>query len=275
MHITQCTRIFGLCPVLVAILYGQAYRERLLHDTVTISGVVVDESGVPLADAQIGHTGTQPSPGGSAKTDVQGRFSIATRGPLMVIRKPGYTSASLRTRDIASNSQRRLVLRSIERTLPFCRPTERYESLGGWGAWFRFTPRRGIRAREQRQDIDYGIRVYLLESRKGGVGIAHGSGPMWSAGVPLDEEVWKSVAFEEESFEVEGLTILDSRGKWEDGTRWRTLRKFGETVSYFKVDEESARALDQFLDGVCIATLKHPATAPPPRAWVARGFRPR
>jgi hypothetical protein len=111
---------------------------------------------------------------------------------------------------------------------------------------------------KQGHDIDYGIRGYLLKTPKGNVGIAHGSGPMWSFGVPLDSDVWKSVTFEEDSFEVEGFRILDSKGEWADGTHWRTIGKFGETASYSKVDKETAKILDLFMDGACVAPFKRP-----------------
>jgi hypothetical protein len=51
---------------------------------------------------------------------------------------------------------------------------------------------------------------------------------------------------------------LDSKGEWADGTRWRTIGKFGETASYSKVDKETAKILDQFMDGACIAPFKRP-----------------
>jgi len=66
------------------------------------------------------------------------------------------------------------------------------------------------------------------------------------------------VTFEEVSFEAEGFRIWDSKGEWADGTRWRTIGKFGETASYSKVDKETASILDQFMDGVCIAPFKRP-----------------
>jgi len=115
-----------------------------------------------------------------------------------------------------------------------------------------------IRVSKQGRDIDYGIRGYYVETSKGKKGISHGSGPMWSFGAPLDSDVWKSVTFEEDSFEVDGSRILDSKGQWADGTLWRTIGRFGETASYSQVDEETAKVLNRFIDGVCISPLKGP-----------------
>lgn len=74
---------------------------------------------------------------------------------------------------------------------------------------------------------------------------------MWSFGKPFEGDVWKSITFQEDSFEVNRFKILDSRGEWADGTRWRMLGMFGETASYSHVDKETAKILDRFMDGAC------------------------
>ena len=253
-------RITALAFLLATILNAQAYRDLLLPESRKLTGVVVDQDGTPVKDAEIGHTEIRPIPGGSTNTntDAQGRFQVTTNAPLIVIRKPGFASAFLRTRDTNSGDPQRLVLKSTKRTMPICSPAEKAESLEGWGASFRFAPKPNVKVGKQGHDIDYGIRGYFVKTAKGEVGIAHGSGPMWSFGTPLDSDVWKSVTFEEVSFEVEGFRILDSKGESADGTRWRTLGKFGETASYSKVDKETAKILDQFMDGACIAPFKRP-----------------
>ena len=53
-------------------------------------------------------------------------------------------------------------------------------------------------------------------------------------------------------FDVGGLTIIDARGQLANGNRWRTLSKFGESASYYDMDEATAKILDQFLDSVCL-----------------------
>src|SRR5580698_7044179 len=105
-------RISGLGFLLAAILSGQAYKDLLLPESLTIEGVVVDQAGLPVKDAEIGHTAARPVPGSSTNTDDRGQFQVTTNAPLIVVRKPGYASAALWTRDIASNNPQRLVLRS-------------------------------------------------------------------------------------------------------------------------------------------------------------------
>ncbi|MEP7362033.1 MAG: hypothetical protein ABI972_02160 [Acidobacteriota bacterium] len=248
-------RITALGFLLATILNGQASKDLLLPETRTIQCVVVEQDGTPVKDAEIGHTGIREVAGRSTSTntDAQGRFQVTTSAPLIVIRKPRYASNFLRTRDTTSGGQHRLMLKPTKRTLPICSHTGRYESLEGWQAWFRFVPMSRIRVGKQGRDVDYGIRYYFVKTPKGNVGIVHGSGPVWSLGAPLDSVVWKSLTFEEESFEVDGFRILDSKGEWTDGTRWRTIGKLGETASYSEVGKETAKILDQFMDGACVA----------------------
>jgi hypothetical protein len=80
----------------------------------------------------------------------------------------------------------------------------------------------------------------------------HGSGPLWSFGTPSDLDVWRSVSYEEATFDSGRLTIIDARGQFPNGDRWRHLGMFGESASYSDVDEVTAKILDQFLDGACL-----------------------
>lgn len=247
--------VIGLILVLVGSLCGQSYRHLLLPKTKTISAIVVDQDAAPIEGAEIGHHAFQPVPrrGTVVRTDTQGFFLVTTNAPLIVVRKPGYASAVLRTQNVISGKPKRIVLRKTKRTLDLCSQTGPFESLQGWGSLFGFVPNPGIRAGKQGQDIDYGIRVYFLKKSKGRVEIVHGSGPMWSFGLPEDEDVWKSVIFEEDYVEFGGSGIVDSRGKWADGSHWRMLGRFGETVNYKVAGGQSPAILDEFMDNACLA----------------------
>ena len=83
-------------------------------------------------------------------------------------------------------------------------------------------------------------------------GIRHGSGPNWSFGTPSDTDVWASVTYEETTFDFTSQTIIDARGQFSNGKRWRYLGTFGESASYADVDGPTAKILDQFLDGACL-----------------------
>ncbi|HEY3740045.1 MAG TPA: carboxypeptidase-like regulatory domain-containing protein [Bryobacteraceae bacterium] len=235
--------------VIASMLHAQQSRHPPLDEGKTIAGRVVDMDGGPIKDADIAHTGSRAA----IKTDAEGRFQITTNAPAIVIRKPGFRSAFLRTKDGSSDPEQRFVLKPVERSLPICSEKGKYISLEGWTARLRFSPMEPIKVGTQGHDIDYGMRYYYLNTPHGKRGIAHGSGAMWSFGTPANRDVWGSVTFEEDSFDVGGFEILDSRGEWADGTRWRTIAKLGETVSYSSMDRDTASVLDKFMDGVCVA----------------------
>jgi hypothetical protein len=86
----------------------------------------------------------------------------------------------------------------------------------------------------------------------------HGSGPLWSFGLPFDQDFWRSVKYEEVRYEIGGLTIIDARGEFPNGRRWRSLGKFGESASYSDVDQETAKILDKLLDGACLKAASLP-----------------
>jgi hypothetical protein len=109
-----------------------------------------------------------------------------------------------------------------------------------------------VKATRQARDIDYGARNYYIETDQGPRGIRHGSGPMWSFGIPLDSDVWRTENYEEVRYDLHGVTIIDARGKLANGNRWRYLGMAGESASYSDVDEATAKILDRFLDGACV-----------------------
>jgi hypothetical protein len=96
------------------------------------------------------------------------------------------------------------------------------------------------------------IRNYYVKTNRGPQGIRHGSGPMWSFGTPSDLDVWRSVKYEAVMYKVADWSIIDARGQFGNGNRWRNLVTFGESASYSDVDEETAKTLDRFLDGACL-----------------------
>ena len=111
---------------------------------------------------------------------------------------------------------------------------------------------------KQGQDVDYGVRSYYIDTDLGPKGIRHGSGPMWSFGTPIDQDVWQSVTYEEIDYDFGDRTIRDSRGQVQNGNRWRYLGMFGESASYSKMEEVAAKTLDRVLDGACVKPASRP-----------------
>ncbi len=242
-----CMGKIVLAIVVVMGLRAQPFQDLLLPQTTHVAGVVVDAEGKPIVRASIDHSNDQRT----HRTDSEGRFELDTEAPTLVVRKAGFRSEMVRTQE---STAIRITLQKLAepQQLPTCSGTGRYYGIDGWGSSLYFPKTPGSKESRQGQDSDYGARSYYIETGQGRKGIGHGSGPMWSFGMPLDRDVWKSVKYEEATYDVGGLTIIDARGQFANGNRWRTLSKFGESASYYDMDEATAKILDQFLDSVCL-----------------------
>jgi len=228
------------------LLCAQAYRDLLLPQTRTFSGTVSDADGKPIIGARIEHSDNHLE---TVQTDATGKFNLHTRAPAVVIRKAGYRSQWLLTTDI-SEVPIKLRPGDSNAQIRVCPRAEPCESITGWGAEFCFPRVPGVTASPQGQDIDYGIRGYVIDNSK--AGITHGSGGMWSIGLPFDTDVWRSAEYQEKVFGADPLITIDARGRTAAGKFWRSLGKFGESASYRDVGEADARLLDRVLDGVCV-----------------------
>lgn len=233
----------------VACLDGQRLKDfRLPGDRRHVVGTVVDPDGKPVPEAHIDYSNDSRQ---LHQTDTNGGFELDTQAPAIVIRKAGFQSEWLRMQDA---TELRVILRKLTgtRTFPSCPVTGQFEGINGWGASFQFLKVPGVTAGKQGRDADYGARSYYINASQGPKAIMHGSGPMWSFGTPTDQDVWRSVTYEEITYDFGGFQVMDARGQFQNGNRWRYLGKFGESASYSDVDEVTAKALDKFLDGACI-----------------------
>jgi hypothetical protein len=242
--------------VILVIICSQAqpFQDLLLPETRHIAGVVVDPEGKPVVEASIDHSNDRQQ---AHQTDSEGKFELDTRAPAIVVRKAGFRSEWVRTKEV---TELPVTLQKLSGTGLFraCSSTGDYIGIDGWGALFQFPKTPGVKASPQGQDIDYGARSYYVETKDGPKGIRHGSGALWSFGIPLDRDVWRSVKYEEVMYNAGRFTIIDARGRLPNGDRWRSLGKFGETASYTNMDEATAKILDGFLDGACLKSESRP-----------------
>lgn len=230
-------RLVAAMVWVAASLEAQAIEDLLLPEVRRIAGTVVDLAGRPVAGARIDHS---DSPRQTHQTDAAGRFELSTRAPVLVIRKPGYRSGLVRTRDADEPA---ITLRPLESMSWPCR----LASTPATRESCRTAPHPSIPTYDPRcaQARKTGV---FIQTKSGPKGIRHGSGPMWSLGTPRDREVWRSVEFEEVTYDFEGQTIIDARGQLPDGQWWRYLGMFGESASYSVVDPAAAKVLDKVLD---------------------------
>jgi hypothetical protein len=235
---------FTIFSLLAALAIDPQSNPRLLEmPTRLVSGTVSDESGRPIESVQIDYAGTVQ------RTGVAGQFQFETKSPVLVFRKRGYRSFFLKTdqaRDV------RITLSAEQRMAPLCAASAKCETIQGWGARLCFPLPNGITASKQGQDADYGQRGYLLKLASGVVGISHGVGPLWGGPIPSVFDVRQLIEFDEHIYLFAGEEIIDARGMAGDGTYWRQLGRVGETASYRGVDRQTAKTLDEVLDGFCI-----------------------
>ncbi len=249
-------RIQLLVTIVAPMLLAQPLRNPLDgRATKLLTGIVVDEFGMPLEGARIGHTDTTRQ---FDVTDARGFFGMNTRAPLVVVRKAGFESATLRPDQEGAKST--VTLRKLAKpSLPECSREPPCPYATGAFSLLCFQRVSGFSATSG-FDIDYSYRVYSLRADSvlralfGGKrgSIMHGAGPLWNSGMPVDQEVWSSVAYAESAYSAGERTILDSRGSSSDGKHWREIAAFGESAGYRNVDEATAKLLDQFLDRVCV-----------------------
>jgi len=58
----------------------------------------------------------------------------------------------------------------------------------------------------------------------------------------IGQDVWRSLKYEEASYDVDGLVIIDARGQLSNGNRWRYLGKFVESASYSNMARQRPRS---------------------------------
>jgi hypothetical protein len=232
----------------VAFLQAQTFQDLLLPQARHIAGIVVDSEGRPIADAHIDHSNDR---GRTHQSDTSGGFELDTRAPILVVRKQGYRSEMVHTQD-AKDMRVTLQQAGEKRIFPTCSKDGSYVGIDGSGALFQFLRVPDVKATPRGRDVDYSARGYYIKTKSGTKGIRHGSGPMWDFGMPSDQDVWRSVSYEEIAYDFGNLTIIDARGQLPNRLQWRYLGMFGESASYSGVDETTAKVLDKFLDGACI-----------------------
>jgi hypothetical protein len=114
----------------VACSLGQPIQSLLLPQARHIVGTVVDAQGAKVAEARIEHSNDHRQ---EHLTNAAGRFELETRAPIVVIRKAGFRSELVRTKD-ATEVQVTLRKLSDSRPFPICSQAGPYEGIEGWGA---------------------------------------------------------------------------------------------------------------------------------------------
>ena len=210
-----------------------------------VRGVVVTETGAPIAGVCLDHYGAAYC---GAQSDALGSFQIRTNAPLVLLRKAGYAPQVVK---LAGKDDLRIAMPAESRAAPPC--SQKCDS-GIYGT-FCFPPVKGVKATRPFNDVDYTARSYVAKVGGKKSGIIHGQGSSWSLGLPRDRDVWESVEYSERDYVLGGDSlIVDAKGRKSDGTLWRNVGKVGESASYHVADPAIAALLDRVLDGFCVAS---------------------
>ncbi|MBL8239575.1 MAG: carboxypeptidase regulatory-like domain-containing protein [Bryobacterales bacterium] len=198
-----------------------------------VSALVVDDDGAPLEGVAVAGIDSDRW----TVTAADGRFKGSSSSPRLAFRKAGYQTVIVKPAEGMVIVMPSAAAPAITR----CRwernwDGTRFELPGNGGREFH--------------DVDYSGRSYEVKTATGRHYLQHGHGPLWSFGNPEESDLRKSVEYEETRYK-DGVTR--ARGTLPDGTRWRFLGLFGETISYATKDAEAARKLDAIFDAACVA----------------------
>lgn len=249
LHVSSRTTPLTLAAILLAAVMATLYAQTSGgHSKLPshIRGIVVDQSGNPVAGALLYYVADEGAP---PKTDAQGRFDVVSAAPVILVQKEGYKHAYARVSPAAEN-EIRMAAAGDRPKLPVCANLDESIGLHYGLSGLRFKRIKGVKATRQKLDTDYWARSYYVSGRKTDGAVWHGSGPLWG-GSPSEELIWKSVELEEKAYDAGGIVVTDTRGLLPNGTRWRVIAGLCESASYEHLDASIAALFDRLLDGAC------------------------
>jgi hypothetical protein len=221
--------------------WGLFFFACFCHAQTTIH--VRDEAGRPIEEAQLQFSGSRLF---EERTDTTGAIVITAKDSFALVRKPGFFSA----RVALNQPEVDVTLRRSDRVLKQCPPPTFCGSTT-----LCFPPFDKIVLRGRIPDTDHTMGVLGLASdrSRNAPQLTHGLGPNWSSGLPPLRDVELSTMFVEESFPLnEAIWVVDSRGTLGNGTRWRQIGIYGETVGFRTDNQKAAGEFDKYLDTLCL-----------------------
>jgi hypothetical protein len=227
-----------------------AYSDLLLDNPVTIAGRVVTAQGEPIPGVRIDYVGGNANWYNNPNiTSADGYFTVTTRSPAIVFRRPGYQSHRLFTQNAGDSL---IVMTRSSHPKPVCTAQAKCASSPGQ-VCVPQPPRTKFR---YGHDIDY-FEIWLApRGLPKGQGITYGQGGLWGAGIPADRDVWVSETFNEDVFPMPEVWAADSRGRKKSGRYWRQIGIPMESAFYNDVDQKTAAVLDNILDGTCFGPAR-------------------
>jgi len=190
--------------------------------------------------------------GGDTQTDADGRFSIdityiTPEKPAARFSRPGYSPLTKVFEENATESVVALPGLSVDSfRVSSCR-----ENAEFGGSLMAFSLPKGTKIRRG-SDIDYATQHIVYQKNA----LRYGSGPNWSYGLPpaLSSYIVNSVEVTERDIVFSDDVIgAEYRGRSRNGTYFRWIGRFGETVEYDGATKQEATFFDAILDTLCNA----------------------
>ena len=111
----------------------------------------------------------------------------------------------------------------------------------------RFASLRGVRVREVSDD-----HYRMVSVQYGGATLVFGTGPNWNYGLPSLATLKAMVEVQERDVETPwGFPAAEYRGRRHDGTQWREILIFGESIEYDEARATVAAHFDAVMDSLC------------------------
>ena len=227
--------VLAICLSLA--LPGPAYAQ--------VQGQVVGPDGQPLSGVSVW------SGSGRAESDDQGNFTLK-QGKVIGFSKPGYRPVTKLSADLIANPVVRMQSPSDTWKAPACAGRRAPRSTMS-GAHMRFVLPAAARLRRA-TDVDYQTNVVC----NGADCLEHGWGSSWSSGSRVSD-VWVDFfanvrqMSERDMFDVPNdfVSGQEYRGVRTDGTRFRWVGVWNETIGYDHASVASAALFDTIIDSLC------------------------
>ena len=203
------------------------------------SGHVVDPAGTRLAAVRV-----QSLPFEDGRTDASGTFRLTRARDLVRFSKPGFRPRTM-TLTAASGQIVLVPAGQPPWTPPACTPTAGTR----FGGIMQFTTPSGGRLRNS-SDVDY----QTTSLPHGRSWLEFGTGPHWTNGLPV-ASVFNAMTqvVERDVITPWGTEGAEYRVTRPDGTHWRTIRFFLESIQYDEARSADAAYFDRIMDSLCFA----------------------
>ena len=219
-----------LISVLVIFLCGVAARQD------AITGRVSDPSGRPLADVRV-----ISLHGEEVRTDDLGQFKLSRPAELIRFSKEDHQPITIVT------EARRASIVLEPATDPFWKPPVCPQSdPSRFGDAMLFATPLGARLHND-ADVDY----RTVSIRYAGATLLFGTGIYWTYGLPSPRTLREMITVEERDVPTPWGLADEYRGRRSDGTRWREVIMFGESIEYDRANTKAAAYFDQVIDSLC------------------------